>query len=316
MNKLAKFALIGLTAAMFAAPQAIAKGSEIAVIVKTSNSNFWQNVRGGAEDAEKTFAGKYEITFQGPAAETAVAEQVNMVENAINRGVKGIVLAPSDPDALVPSVKKAWENGIPVILIDSQLNNADKYYQSFLATDNRSAGTLAAERMIADLKGKKGKVAMMSFTPGAGSAIARDGGFQDTIVKAGYEVVGPFYSQADMVTALNQTIDVLASNQDIVGIFGSNEPTAVGMGRALKQQGFAGKITAVGFDGNADLQTFVKDGTLNGILVQSSYAMGFKGVSSVDQLLNGKKLEKFIDTGVVYVTKDNIDAKEAKAVLY
>ncbi|RKF20076.1 hypothetical protein DBZ36_06400 [Alginatibacterium sediminis] len=313
MKKLATFAMIGLTTAMFAAPYAMA--SEIAVIVKTSNSNFWQNVRGGAEDAEKEL-GSYKITFQGPEAETAIAEQVNMVDNAINRGVAGIVLAPSDPDALVPSVKKAWENGIPVILIDSNLNNADKYYQSFLATDNHTAGALAANQLIDKLDGKKGKVAMMSFTPGAGSAIARDGGFQETIEAAGYEVVGPFYSQADMVTALNQTIDVLASNQDLVGIFGSNEPTAVGMGRALKQQGFAGKIKAVGFDGNQDLQSFVKDNTLDGIVVQSSYAMGYEGVMSVDKLLKGVKLEKFIDTGVVFVTAENIDTKEATSVLY
>ena len=315
MKKLAMVAMLGLSTAFMGIPQALAATGEIAVIVKTANSNFWQNVRGGAEDAEKQL-GKYKVTFQGPEAETNVAEQVNMVDNAINRGVKGIVLAPSDPNALVPSVKKAWENGIPVILIDSSLNNADKYYQSFLATDNRTAGVLAAEQLVKAMNGKKGKVAMMSFTPGAGSAIERDGGFRTEIEKAGYEVVGPFYSQADMVTALNQTIDVLASNQDLVGIFGSNEPTAVGMGRALKQQGYAGKIAAVGFDGNADLQSFVKDGTIGGIVVQSSYAMGYKGVLSVDKLLSGTKLDKFIDTGVVFVTPDNIETKEAKAVLY
>ena len=242
-----------------------------------------------------------------------------MVDNAINRGVSGIVLAPSDPNALVPSVKKAWESGIPVVLIDSSLATDGKYYQSFLATDNRSAGALAAQKLISDLKanGKKvDKVAMMSFTPGAGSAIERDGGFMDEVKKAGADVIGPFYSQADMVTALNQTIDVLASNQDLVAIFGSNEPTAVGMGRALKQQGYAGKVVAVGFDGNSDLQTFVKDGTLNGIIVQSSYAMGYKGVLTIDKILKGEKVAKFIDTGVVYVTKDNIDTDEAKAVLY
>lgn len=317
MRKLAMVAMIGLTT-MFSAPDVFAKSSEIAVIVKTANSNFWQNVRGGAEDADKALP-QYSITFQGPEAETNVAEQVNMVDNAINRGVAGIVLAPSDPNALIPSVKKAWESGIPVVLIDSSLASDGKYYQSFLATDNRAAGALAAQKLIADLKasGKKvDKVAMMSFTPGAGSAIERDGGFMDEVKKAGAEVIGPFYSQADMVTALNQTIDVLASNQDLVAIFGSNEPTAIGMGRALKQQGFSGKVVAVGFDGNSDLQAFVKDGTLNGIVVQSSYAMGNKGVMAIDKILKGEKVEKFIDTGVVFVTKENIDSDSAKAVLY
>ncbi|WP_068083734.1 ABC transporter substrate-binding protein [Polycladidibacter stylochi] len=314
MKKLAIAAMVGLTA-MMTAPIAYAKSNEIAVIVKTSNSNFWQNVRGGAVAAEEELK-DYKITFQGPEAETAVAKQVDMVQNAVNRGVAGIVLAPSDPVALVPSVKKAWEAGIPVILIDSSLKSDGKYYQSFLSTDNRKAGALAAGKLLEQVKKPVGKVAMMSFTPGAGSAIDRDGGFKDAVEAAGATVVGPFYSQADMVTALNQTIDVLASNQDLVALFGSNEPTAVGMGRALKQQGYAGKVVAVGFDGNADLQSFVRDGTLQGIVVQSSYAMGYKGVKTVKAVLDGKKVEKFIDTGVVFVTKDNIDSEEAKAVLY
>ncbi|WP_194417927.1 ABC transporter substrate-binding protein [Klebsiella variicola] len=258
---------------------AMAKSNEIAVIVKTANSNFWQNVNKGAMTAGSEMAGKYKVTFQGPEAETQVAEQVNMVDNAINRGVAGIVLAPSDPDALIPVVKKAWENGIAVVLIDSSLNTkAEKYYQAFLSTDNRKAGALAAQELL-KANGKEGKVSIMSFTPGAGSAIDRVGGFTDVIKKdSQLKIIGPFYSQADMATALNQTIDVLSSNKDITALFGANEPTAVGMARAIKQMGYAGKVVAVGFDGNDALQEFVRNGTLNGIVVQSSYQMGLKGV--------------------------------------
>src|SRR5690606_11053488 len=81
------------------------QAGEIAVIVKTVNSTFWQNVQKGADAAIKDLNG-HTITFQGPASESAIADQVNMVENAVNRKVEGIVLAPSDPDALVPAVKK------------------------------------------------------------------------------------------------------------------------------------------------------------------------------------------------------------------
>nr|WP_321456458.1 ABC transporter substrate-binding protein [uncultured Cohaesibacter sp.] len=315
MKKFLMATIMGAAVA-FGAGSAMAQQKEIAVIVKSENANFWQNVKGGALDAAKEL-GAYEVTFQGPAAETDVVEQVNMVENAINRQVAGIVLAPSDPDGLVPTVKKAWENGIPVVIIDSALTkDADKYYQAFLATDNRTAGELAANMMLKKLDGKTGKVAMMSYVPGVGSSIGRDGGFKDVIEAAGNTVVGPFYSQSDMAQALNQTVDALASNNDLIGIFGSNEPTAIGMARAVKQQGYAGKMAVVGFDGDSTLQSFVRDGTLDGIVVQSSHAMGYKGVKTIDNLLKGNKVEKNIDTGVVYVTKDNIDSAEAKAVLY
>lgn len=315
MKKLAIVTATVLGLSTLFAGSAWAKSDEIAVIVKSANSTFWQNVRKGAETAGADLGGKYKVTFQGPEAETSIDAQVNMVDNAVNRGVAGIVLAASDPVALVPAVKKAYESGIPVVLIDSGLNSDGKYYQSFLATDNRAAGKLAAEKLLAKVKG--GKVAVMSFTQGAASAIERTGGFIDEVkAKADYKIVGPYYSNSEMVTALNQTEDVLGSNPDIAAIFGANEPTAVGMARAVKQKGFAGKIVTVGFDGNSDLQNFVRDGTLDGIVVQSSYQMGYKGVDTIGKIIKGEKVEKVIDTGVVYVTKENIDSPEAKAVLY
>lgn len=315
MKKLAIVTATVLGLSTLFAGSAWAKSDEIAVIVKSANSTFWQNVRKGAETAGADLGGKYKVTFQGPEAETSIDAQVNMVDNAVNRGVAGIVLAASDPVALVPAVKKAYESGIPVVLIDSGLNSDGKYYQSFLATDNRAAGKLAAEKLLAKVKG--GKVAVMSFTQGAASAIERTGGFIDEVKsKADYKIIGPYYSNSEMVTALNQTEDVLGSNPDIAAIFGANEPTAVGMARAVKQKGFAGKIVAVGFDGNSDLQNFVRDGTLDGIVVQSSYQMGYKGVDTIGKIIKGEKVEKVIDTGVVYVTKENIDSPEAKAVLY
>jgi ribose transport system substrate-binding protein len=294
---------------------ALAAGGEIAVIVKTTNSNFWQNVNKGATDAMKDPALKgYTMTFQGPAAESNIADEVAMVENAVNRKVAGIVLAPSDPEALIPVVKKAWEAKIPVIILDSMLAEGGKdYYKSFLATDNEKAGQLCAQALI-DKVGKEGKIAVMSYVAGVGSEIGRVGGFKKYIAaNSKLQIVGTYYSQAQMATALNQTTDVLAANPDLKGIFGANEPTAIGMGRALVQ---AGKVVAVGFDGNEDLQSFVKDGTLTAIAVQGSYQMGFLGVKTVAQAIEGKKVEKFVNTGVVMVTKDNIAKPEATNVLY
>ncbi|PYE40469.1 monosaccharide ABC transporter substrate-binding protein (CUT2 family) [Rhizobium sp. PP-F2F-G20b] len=294
-----------------------ASAGEIAVIVKTVNSTFWQNVQKGADAAVKESGGKHTITFQGPASEAAIADEVNMVENAVNRKVEGIVLAPSDPDALAPAVKKAWEARIPVVLIDSQLAaGSEQYYQSFLATDNKKAGELAAQAMI-DKVGQTGKIAVMSYVAGTGSEVGRVGGFVDYIkAHSKLEIVGPFYSQSQMATALNQTTDVLAANADLKGIFGANEPTAIGMGRAIVQAGKAGKVVAIGFDGNEDLQGFVKDGTLTAIAVQGSYQMGELGVQTVVKAINKEKVGEFVDTGVVIVTKDNIDKPEAKNVLY
>jgi ribose transport system substrate-binding protein len=312
-----KFNLSVLAASLaMAAGAAHAAGGEIAVIVKTSSSNYWQNVQKGA-NAEIGELKGYTMTFQGPATESAIADEVNMVENAVNRHVAGIVLAPSDPDALVPAVKKAWEAHIPVVIVDSALADSGKqYYQSFLSTDNKKAGELCAQALIAKV-GTTGKVAVMSYVAGAGSEIGRVGGFKEYLAAhSKLQIVGPFYSNSQMATALNQTTDVLTSNPDLKGIFGANEPTAVGMGRALAQSGKAGKVVAVGFDGNTDLQGFVKDGTLDATAVQGSYQMGYLGVKTVASIIEKKPVQKNLDTGVVLVTKANIDKPEAKNVLY
>lgn len=308
--------------ALFAAALALASSAslaadrEIAVIVKTANSDFWQNVKKGANAAASEIKG-YTASFQGAASDTDLAGQVALVENAVNRKVAAIVLAPSDPDALIPAMKKAWEAKIPVILIDSAASDAGKsYYQSFLATDNQKAGELCAQALI-DKVGSTGKIAIMSYTAGSGSEIGRVGGFKKYIeTHSKLQIIGPFYSNSQMGTALNQTTDVLAANADLKGIFGANEPTAIGMGRAIVQAGKAGKVVAIGFDGNADLQGFIKDGTLEAIAVQSAYQMGHLGVKTAVELISGQKVPKFRDTGVLMVTKKNIDTAEAKNVLY
>ncbi|WP_133648424.1 ABC transporter substrate-binding protein [Paraburkholderia flava] len=315
MKKLSVLATAATMCAMFSA-YAHAAGGEIAVIVKTANSNYWQNVQKGATAAMADAKG-YTMTFQGPAAESAIADEVNMVENAVNRHVAGIVLAPSDPDALVPAIKKAWEAHIPVVLIDSAVSDAGKqYYQSFLSTDNEKAGELCAKAMI-DRVGQTGKIAVMSYVPGAGSEVGRVGGFRKYIAAhSKLQVVGPFYSQSQMATALNQTTDVLSANPDLKGIFGANEPTAVGMGRALQQSGKGGKVIAIGFDGNQDLQGFVRDGTIQAIAVQSSYQMGYKGIQTLVSVIGHKPVSKQVDTGVMMVEKQNLDSSDAKNVLY
>jgi ribose transport system substrate-binding protein len=289
---------------------------EIAVIVKTANSDFWQNVKKGANAGVADLKG-YTASFQGAASDTDLAGQVSLVENAVNRKVAAIVLAPSDPDALIPAMKKAFEARIPVIVIDSAAGDGGKkYYQSFLSTDNKVAGELCAKALI-DKVGTTGKIAIMSYTAGSGSEVGRVGGFKKYIEDhSKLKIVGPFYSNSQMGTALNQTTDVLAANPDLKGIFGANEPTAIGMGRALVQSGKAGKVVAIGFDGNSDLQGFIKDSTLEAIAVQSAYEMGNLGVKTAVEVIQGKKVPKFRDTGVIMVTKSNIDSKEAKNVLY
>jgi ribose transport system substrate-binding protein len=308
------------------APAAAAPaGGEIAVIVKTGNSGYWQNVQAGAVKAQKELQAttpKLSVTFLGAQSESNIDEEINIVESAIDRNVKAIVLAPSDATALQPAVADAKKAGIPVIIIDSALAGDPSQYVSFLATDNKAAGAAIAKTLVDTLTAKgvtTGKLAIMSYVAGAGSEIGRVGGFTDYIkANSKFTIISPNqYSNSDVATALNQTTNVLKANPDLVGIFGSNEPTATGMGQAIKAAGLSGKIVAVGFDGNEAEQAFITDGTLQAICVQSSYNLGYLGVKDAyDVAFNNKTIPATVDTGYLIVTKDNLSSDAAKGVLY
>ena len=158
----------------------------------------------------------------------------------------------------------------------------------------------------------------MSFVGGVSNEVARVGGFRDYITKnSNLKIVSIQYSHGDVNTALTQTKQVLSANPDLVGIFGANEPTAVGMARAISNANLSGKIIAIGFDGNSELQGFVRDGTLQAIAVQSSYNMGYLGVKTAyDVAFLGKTVAPTMDSGVFMVTKENVDSQEAQNVLY
>jgi ribose transport system substrate-binding protein len=307
------------------APAVAPTGGEIAVIVKTGNSSFWQNVQSGAFAAQaelKKTTPKLSVTFLGAQSESNINEEINIVESAIDRGVKAIVLAPSDVTALQPAVADAKAAGIPVIIIDSKLNGDPSQYTAFLATDNTAAGEACGKALVDAIKAKTGsdtgKIAIMSYVKGVGSEVGRVGGFTDYVTKNSHlTIVTTQYSNSDMPTALNQTASVLTANPDLVGIFGANEPTAIGMGTAIKNAGLSGKIVAIGYDGAAQLQAFIKDGTLQAIAVQSSFNMGYLGVKDAyDVAFNNKTVPAIVDTGFLIVTQDNIDSQDAKNVLY
>jgi ribose transport system substrate-binding protein len=307
-NLIFMMAVIFMLVLMFG--NVLAATEDIAVIVKTNNSSFWQVVNKGAQDAAKELG--ITITYDGPAAETDINGQVSLVENAINRKVKGIVLAPCDPNALVKVAEKAKQQKIALVGIDSELNTK---CDSFLTTNNVVAGQKAAQELI-KRAGKSGKVALMLYVAGAGSCVDRAKGFTDEIkAKTKMKIIGPYYSDADSAKALNQMTDVLAAHPDLKAVFAANEPTAIGVGKAIADSGKAGKIVAIGFDGAPILQDYVKKGVYQGIMVQSPYNMGYLGVKTAWDKINGKPIKEFIDTGVFAVTTENINTDEAQKAL-
>jgi len=292
----------------------------IAVIPKGTTHEFWKSIHAGSNKAasELTAQGtEVEVIWKGPLREDDREQQIQVVEGFAAQGVSGIVLAPLDDRALVRPVSDASRAGVPTVIIDSGLVSSD--FVSFVATDNRKGGSLAADRMGQLLNGK-GKVLVLRYAEGSASTTEREAGFLDQI-KAKFpeiELVSTDqYAGATRDTAKRASENLLNRFGEVVqGIFTPNESSTAGMLLALQDIGKAGKISFVGFDSSQTFIDAINANQLHGIVVQNPFNMGYLGVRTMVDSLMGKQVEKKIDTGVMLVTKENLESPEVKTLLH
>jgi ribose transport system substrate-binding protein len=230
--------------------------------------------------------------------------------------VSGIVLAPLDNRALVRPVEDANRAGVPTVIIDSGLES--DAMESYISTDNRKGGELAADR-LGTLLGGKGNVLVLRYAEGSASTTERENGFLDRL-KAGYPritvVSSDQYSGATRETAKRASENLLNRfGGDLQGVFVPNESGTIGMLLALQDMGKAGKVRFVGFDASPLLIDALRHGQLDGIAVQNPMRMGYLGVKTMVAHLRGQPIEKRIDTGVTMVTPQNLEQPEVKVLV-
>ncbi len=285
---------------------------QIAVVPKGTTQSFWLSVKAGAEEAAKEAGAR--VIWKGPAEETDVAGQKRIIENFINQKVDALVMAACNENALVPAVEQADRAGIPVVTIDSGVrSNVPK---SFVATDN-IAGARKAADVLAELIGKKGDVGLIPFVKGAATSNMREEGFKQQIAKnAGIKLVSTLYSNSDVMQGIKATEDMLTAHPRLAGIFAANEGGAVGAARALDLRRLGGKVKLVAFDAAAAEISGLEKGTIQALIVQNPYKMGYEGVKAALMVLEGKSVPSRIDTGVTVVTRKNMADPEVQKLLY
>jgi len=289
----------------------------IAVIPKGTTHEFWKSIHAGAVKAGMEL--NVDILWKGPLKEDDRDAQIEVLENMISRGVKGIVLAPLDDTALRLPVKSAVSAGIPVVIIDSGLKSED--HVSFVSTDNKVGGEKGGDR-LAELLDGKGKVILLRYQEGSASTMNREEGFLAAMKKhPGIEVVSENqYGGATTESAYKASENLLAPYKKdggltIDGIFCPNESTTFGMLRALQDGGLAGKVKFVGFDSSEKLVEALGKNELHGLVLQDPMNMGYLGVKTMVAHLNGEKVDARIDTGSNVATPENMNDPKIQALL-
>ncbi len=292
------------------AAEGASKG-EIVFIPKSTSATFYLFLVKGAQDKAKELG--YTIDYQGPATEADIAAQVDLVRNITAKKPAGILLAALDSQALIPPVEEAMAAGVPVAMADSGIEG-DAPVASII-TDQYKGGFMAGEEM-ARLLDKKGLVANLGIQAGSVSA-GRSKGFAEAIAQyPDMQVLETQWTDADAAKSLNIATDQITANPEIAGFFSAAAPIAVGIAQAAKAKGIDKKVKIITFDPSPEILPLFEDGTIQAIIAQDPYQMGYQGVAAIDAFINGQTIEnKQIELAPVLITPENVDSPEVQALL-
>jgi ribose transport system substrate-binding protein len=307
----------------------------IGVVPKGLTHEFWQSIHRGADraaaDLEKEDGITVEILWDGPNKESDAQEQIDIIRKMRNMGINGLVLAPQDSKAMVPSVEQCVANKIPVVVIDSGLDEdvlkkKPDLIVKYVATNNYNGGSMAAEELVKVLEKegeKERRVILFRYQPGSESTDQREKGFLDRIKKFNDEgkkikiISDDKYAGPTVETAEKEAWPLLGQLREsgIDGIFAVNESATTGMLNAMRRKTLLKQIHLVGFDSSEPLLQAVREGNIDGLIVQDPYRMGYLGVWTLVKSMKGYTVNldhEQLGTGEVYLTKDNIDDEEIK----
>jgi ribose transport system substrate-binding protein len=291
-----------------------AAGKRVDVIIKASDSEFWQSMLAGARKAGGDYG--LEVGLFGPTSETDVNQQVQLVENSISRGVDAIVIAPNSSDALNNVIERARDGGIKVIVADTSVTTGS---EGFIGTDNVKAAEQAGARLCQLAKeagNDAGEVMIASSVAGVQVLKDREAGFRQGLTECpSLKVSLVRYNNNDLNTAASQVNDALTANPDLVGVFAANNTSGNGAARAIKDNDAADRVPVVAFDTDPQENAALADGSIDALVVQNPYFFGYQGVMEAAMATVGNVPPRKLDPGAVLADRDNMGTPEVKQLL-
>lgn len=278
---------------------------EIAVIVKATDSDFWHSVRSGVDSAATEY--NVSVTFEGPDNEEDYAAQNQLIADAVARGADAIVLSAIDYDRSADIVTDAARKGVQVVTIDSGVNSP--HVGLFIGTDNTAAGEAAGKAAVRSVAaGCVVRIGLVNYYQRTDNGIRREEGFRayiDTVADA--EIVESVNVDSNTESAAAAAAALLQAHPEINVLVGFNEWMTLGVGEAIRQSEAVGRVHGIGFDTNLTSVGMLETGEMDALIVQNPFAIGYLGVKSAVDCINGEPpADKSLFTDVTTVTKQNL----------
>ena len=305
-------ALAMLCSCASAAP--VAEQHTVALIVKSTETEFWLSVFAGAEAAAAEYNAK--LTVVGPETEEDYETQNAMVEQAVEKGAQAIVFSAIDYENNATAIDAAAAAGVKIVAIDSSVDSSA--VSTYIGTDNYAAGRMAAlaalERVEGDLK-----VGIVNYDVSSANGQEREEGAVDEFKESGRaEIVSVINTLAEAVHAQADTAALLMDHPEINVLLAFNEPTSVGAANAVRELGLSDDVFLVGFDSNVATVDGLQEGSVDALVVQNPYAMGYLGVEAACKMLSGQggSLETTVDTATRVVDRENLFTMDSQKALF
>ncbi|MDB9786910.1 substrate-binding domain-containing protein [Bacteriovoracaceae bacterium] len=277
---------------------------KIGLVLKSLNNPFFVEMQEAAVKQAK--ASGVELLVAAPNSETDVEKQMQIVENYIAMGVKVLLITPSGSKELVNSVLKANKANVPVIIIDTRIDETlatkmDAKTATFIGSDNYHGGKLAGQ-YAAKILNYKGNVSILEGIAGHETGDQRINGFKNEIAKhQGLKIIAAQPANFERSMGHDVFQNILQAHKTIDVLFAANDQMALGAIEASKH--VQRKPLILGFDANKDALVEIQKGTMAGSIAQYPTEMGRLGVISAVSLIQGKTIEKYIPTKVELITK-------------
>lgn len=323
-------------------------GAYISIIGKDDGSAYWKAIKKGVEQAaddlnkELGYKGddKIKVTYNAPSQMENIDEQVNILDEELARYPDAIGIASIDADACTVQFDLATENGIPIIALDS--GNSYQGIQCTIKTDNDQAARTGAYKLSNQIE-NSGEILLLVHDSKSTTGRERESSFAKEITEnyPNVKIVETLYLDKmddmkksiaeeknkakkegekdispDSLTDEDVILYYLEKHPNLKGCFGTNV-TAAQLGlSSLKKADRLEDVVLMGFDGGKEQIEALKAGEIKGLVIQNPFGIGYASVIAASRTILEIGNEAVVDTGYIWVTKDNLEEESIQNMLY
>ena len=307
-------ALLALALGGCAAAAPTGARHRVAIVAKSTRTEFWLSVFAGAQAAAAEY--NVELDISGPETEEDYETQNRMVAEAVDAGAGALVFSAIDYENNAAAIDAAAAAGVRIVAIDSNVDSAA--VQTYIGTDNYAAGQMAAQAALDAVDGEL-TVGIVNYDISSANGQERERGARDLFEESGRaQVAARINTLAEAGRAQADTEELLRAHPDINVLLAFNEPTSVGAAAAVAAQDLSDAVFLVGFDSNLATVEGLQNGSVDALIVQNPYAMGYLGVESAYRLLSGQggSLAPTVDTATSIVDLENLFTMDSQKALF